>query len=133
MGVFDSFRKKAELIDAQKKQNMMWKLWAEGRVDSPYAELMTYQAEINNGGHGQYFSNIENTGGLQKEMSTLDAALPAKLKSNLQDAYKAYLTSDKKETDEKAEKIMEQCDDVFYENEGEINRILKEYADKIEL
>lgn len=35
--------------------------------------------------------------------------------------------------DKKAEEILEQCDDTFYKNEEEINRILKEYAAKIEL
>ena len=52
MGVFRFFEKnKAEPTDEQKKWNKMWHLWAEGRADSPYAELMTYQSEINNGGH----------------------------------------------------------------------------------
>lgn len=33
----------------------LWELWEGERVDSPYAELMTYQSEINNGGHSQFF------------------------------------------------------------------------------
>ena len=41
-------------------------------------------------------------------------------------AYKAYLT-----LDEKAEDILEQCDDVFYENEEDINRLLEACADII--
>ena len=40
---------------------------------------------------------------------------------------------EEKEDDEKAEEIMEQCDDVFYENEEEINHILEQYSAKIEL
>ena len=60
MGVFSFFKKsKVELTDEQKKWNKMWDLWVEGRADSPYSELMTYQSEINNGGHDQYFFNIE--------------------------------------------------------------------------
>ena len=44
MGVFRFFKKnKAEPTDEQKKWNKMWDLWAEGRADSPYAELMTYE------------------------------------------------------------------------------------------
>lgn len=35
--------------------------------------------------------------------------------------------------DECAENILEQCDDVFYENEEEINHILEEYAAIIEV
>ena len=49
------------LSDEQQKWNKMWELWVNGRADSPYAELMTYQSEINNGGHAQYFHNIDNT------------------------------------------------------------------------
>ena len=37
------------------------------------------------------------------------------------------------EGDEQAEEALEQCDDVFYENEEEINRTLKEYADNVKL
>ena len=33
---------------------------------------------------------------------------------------------------DKAEEILEQCDDVFYENEEQINFILQEYANKLE-
>lgn len=134
MGLFDFLKKKqVQLTDEQKKWNKMWELWSEGEADSPYAELMTYQSEINNGGHDQYFLNVENTGDLQKEMSVLETVLSAKLKNNLQKAYKAYLVLEEKEDDEKAEEIMEQCDDVFYENEEEINTRLKEYADRVKL
>ncbi len=133
MGLFDFFKKnKTELTEEQLKWNKMWEMWMEEQVDSPYAELMTYQSEINNGGHYQYFSNVENSGNLPKEMSALDTILSAKLKNNLQKAYKAYLILEEKE-DEQTEEIIEQSDDIFYENEEEINHILEEYAAKIEL
>ena len=134
MGLFDIFKKKkVELTEEQLKWNKMWELWTEEKVDSPYAELMTYQSEINNGGHDQYFTNVENTSDLNKEITALEQILSAELKNNLNKAYKAYLILEKKEEDEEAEETLEQCDDVFYENEEEINRLLKEYAYKIEL
>jgi tetratricopeptide (TPR) repeat protein len=134
MGLFDIFKtKKVELTNEQQKWNKMWDLWVEGEAISPYAELMTYQSEINNGGHDQYFTNVENTGDLQKEMSALENILSQKLICNLQKAYEAYLVLEEKEDDEQAEEILEQCDDVFYENEEEINHLLKEYAEKMEL
>ena len=134
MGLFDFLKKKeVQLTDEQKKWNKMWELWTEGEADSPYAELMTYQSEINNGGHDQYFLNVGNIVDLQKEMSVLESVLSAKLKNNLQKAYKAYLVLEEKADDEKAEEIMEECDDVFYENEEEINHMLEEYSAKIEL
>ncbi len=134
MGLFDIFKKKnVELTEEQLKWNKMWELWTEEKVDSPYAELMTYQSEINNGGHDQYFTNVENTSDLSKEISALEQILSAELKNNLNKAYKAYLILEEKEEDEEAEETLEQCDDVFYENEEEINRLLEEYACKIEL
>ena len=134
MGLFDIFKKKkVELTEEQLKWNKMWDLWVEGKVDSPFSELMEYQSQVNNGGHDQYFINVENTGDLQKEMSALEQILSEKLNSNLKRAYKAYLVLEEKEGDEKAEETLEQCDDVFYENEEEINQALKEYASKVEL
>ena len=134
MGLFDIFKKKkVELTEEQLKWNKMWELWTEEKVDSPYAELMTYQSEINNGGHDQYFTNVENTSDLNKEISALEQILSAELKNNLNKAYKAYLILEKKEEDEEAEETLEQCDNVFYENEEKINRLLEEYACKIEL
>ncbi len=56
MGILNFIqRNKIELSDDQKKEEKMWALWEEDLVESPYAELMTYQSEINNGGHSQYF------------------------------------------------------------------------------
>lgn len=63
----------------------------------------------------------------------LENILSEKLKSNFRKAYKAYLVLDENEMDEKAETMLEQCDDVFYENEEEINNKLKEYAMKMRL
>ncbi len=134
MGLFDMFNKKnVELTEEQLKWNKMWDLWTEEKAESPYSELMTYQSEINNGGHDQYFLNVDNTGDLENEMSVLEQILSAKLKDNLRKAYKAYLILEEKEDDEDAEETLEQCDDIFYENEEEINQALEEYASKIEL
>ena len=134
MGVFSFLKKsKVKLTDEQKKWNKMCDLWVEDRTDSPYSELMTYQIEINNGGHDQYFFNIENSGNLQKEMAVLKTVLPAKLRDNLQNAYDAYLKLTNEESDEQAGTILSQYDDEFYKVEEDINRILREYASQIEL
>lgn len=133
MGFFGLFKKKkVELTEAQLKWNKIWELWTEEKAESPYAELMTYQSEVNNGGHSQYFWNVENVGDLQKEMAELGRVLPFDLNENLQKAYQAYLILEKNE-DEKAEEIMERCDDAFYENEQIINQLLEKYAEKTEL
>ena len=134
MGLFDLFKtKNTDLTEEQRKWNKMWDMWVEGQVDSPYAELMTYQSEINNGGHDQYFTNVENTGDLQKEIMVLRNVLSPKLNENLKKAYEAYVILEEKDKDEQAEEALSQCDDVFYENEDEVNCILEEYADKVKL
>ena len=134
MGLLDVFKKKkVELTEDQLKWNKMWMLWTEERVKSPYAELMTYQSEINNGGHSQYFCNVENVSDLQKEMSELQIILTPILRENLKKAYKAYLILEENEEDEKAEEILEQCDDIFYENEEQINHLLEQYANELEI
>ena len=134
MGLFDLFKaKNTDLTEEQRKWNKMWDMWVEGQVDLPYAELMTYQSEINNGGHDQYFTNVENTGDLQKEIMVLRNVLSPKLNENLKKAYEAYVILEEKDEDEQAEEALSQCDDVFYENEDEVNCILEEYADKVKL
>ncbi len=71
---------------------------------------------------------------IYREMSTLKTVLPPELRETLIKAYEAYLASEENDNyDEKTEEILEQCDNTFYENEEEINRILEEYAAKIEL
>ena len=72
MGLFDIFKKKkAKLTEEQLKWNKMWDLWAEEKAQSPYAQLMTYQSEINNGGHDQYFTNIDNIGNAKVDGSKI--------------------------------------------------------------
>ena len=133
MGLFDFLKKKrVELTEEDLKWDKMWELWVEERADSPYAELMTYQSEVNNGGHSQYFDNVSNTSDLQKEMSVLETILPPILKETPKKAYEAHLALEEND-DEKAREILAQCDNAFYKNEEEINRILKEYAATIEL
>ncbi len=135
MGFFDLFKRKktATLFEEDLKWNKMWELWSEGKADSPYAELMTYQSEINNGGHSQYFTNVENMSDLQKEMTVLCQYLSSHLSSNLRKAYEAYLLLEKNEENENAEKTLELCDDVFYSNEAEIDDTLRSYASGLEL
>ena len=133
MSLFDIFKKKkVELNEEQLKWNKMWELWTEEKVESPYAELMTYQSEINNGGHYQYFSNVENVSDLPKEILELEKILTPDLKMNLQKAYKAYQILEEND-DEEAEQTIEHSDDVFYDNEEQINLILQEYANKLEI
>lgn len=130
MGLFGFFKKERKLTEAELKWNKMWDLWAQEEADSSYAELMTYQSEVNNGGHVQYFDNMQESCDLKKEMAALETVLPEKLRANLARAYEAYSSI---ADDDEFEKISSECDKVFWENEGEINSLLEAYAAEMQL
>ena len=137
---FDIFRRKKNkdiddivLSEADEKWNRMWDLWAEGEIKSPYNELMTYQSEVNNGGHHQYFLNTENNGDVRRDIEALCTILPGVLTDNIQAAFKAYIELEQDKNIEANEEILEKCDDVFWENEEMINSILESYCKKNEI
>ena len=132
MCILDIFKKKEEIPEEAEKWNKMWDLWTEEQIESPYKELMTYQSEINNGGHSQYFCNIESISNIEDELKELKSILPQNLIDNLNKAYKANQILENEENEE-AETIIEECDNIFYENENLINDLLNERASKIEL
>ena len=113
------------------KWNKMWDLWAKGETISPYQELMTYSAEINNGGHAQYFDNVSSSTDLAESINQLYSILKDPLKSNLKEAYDSYLKYD--EFSDELSDILDDCDTVFYKNEEDLNDLLWEYAKSIEL
>ena len=125
----DRKKSKKELTEKEVRWNKMWDLWVEGEIPSPYNELMSYQSEVNNGGHDQYFLNTGNISDITKEFSALSQILPHKLTENLNEAYRAYLVLEKDEDDEKAEAVLENCDEVFFKNEQEIIDILEKYCE----
>lgn len=137
---FDLFRRKKNkdiedvvLSEADEKWNRMWDLWADGNIESPYNELMTYQSEVNNGGHHQYFLNTENNGDVRKDIEALCAILPNVLKDNIQTAFKSYVELEQDKNIDVNEEILEKCDDVFWENEEMINSILEGYCKENEI
>ena len=140
MGLFDIFKKKTapkkevekSLTHEEVKWNKMWELWEKEQAKSPYQELMTYQSEINNGGHSQFFLNVSNTGDLDAVVKEVLSILPETLSRNLEDAFSAYKKYDDVD-DDKMDEILDNCDDIFYENEDDVNKILEDYAETIEL
>lgn len=121
----------AALSPEDQRFNKMWDLWAEGKVSSPYAELMTYQSEINNGGHDQFFYNVSQSDSVERVVGELYKILPEALASNMRTAHHALLENGD-DTDAN-EEVFEGCDDFFYENEELINYILQEYSKTIEI
>ncbi len=134
--LFKKFKKPKDKALTEEEGNLdkLWDLWELGKVDSPYYELMTYQSEVNNGGHSQYFFNLSNTDeDIDKAMSLLCEILSEKLSENLKTAYDAYQKLDADEDNPEYDDILDDCDDVFYENEDEINSILEKFAENIKL
>lgn len=131
MGFLNLFKKRKSLSIEELKWNKMWDLWAKDEIESPYLELMTYYNEINGGGHFQFFDNASNSFNLKKLVSLLCDNLSYKLNKNLSKAYEVYLKHEKDSSG--LEDFLEEFDNVYYENEDEIDIILKEYAKTLQL
>ena len=139
MGFFDLFckklfpkKKEIDLPIETLKFNKMFDLWADGKIESPYQDLMTYQTEVNNGGHSQFFFNLENSRSLEVVVRENMSILPDVHKINLEKAYSAY--KEYADIDEdKLDDILDECDNVFYQYEEEINEILEKYSLRIVL
>ena len=130
MSIFGTYTTGKEENDAERKWNLMWDMWVAGEAKSPYAELMEYESEVNNGGHSQYFFNIANCGDLGEEVEKLLAVLPNPLYDNLKRGYAAFAAQEDI-CDDENDALFEECDDVFYENEQMLIDILKTYADSL--
>ena len=132
MSIFDFFKRKSEpeLTEEEQKWNRLWFLWEKGLVRAPYAELMEYESEVNNGGHSQFFFNASNNGTVEETVGVLLGALPRVLAENLEKAYAAYCSQDAM-CDEESEAVFDKSDDFFYENEELLLDILRGYAQRM--
>lgn len=131
MELFNFFKRKSLSLEEQ-KWNKMWELWENEQAVSPYQQLMTYQSEVNNGGHSQFFFNVDNTDDLDTVVKEVLSVLPQALSQNLQTAFQAYKKYSDTD-DNQIDKILDSCDEIFYENEEEIDALLKKYANTMEV
>ena len=127
MSIFDLFKRKKETLTTEEKLDRMWELWEIGGLKDPCAKLMTYESEVNNGGHSQYFYNIANCGDLAAEVEAVLSMLPEPLRENLNRGYTAFAEQEDI-CDDDNEELFEECDDVFYEHEQLLIDILYESA-----
>lgn len=130
MGIFDVFKKKNKALTAEEKLDRLWELWQIGDLKDPCAKLMTYEAEVNNGGHSQYFFNTANCGDLAADVEVVMSMLPEPLRENLNRGYTAFATQ-KDICDDDNEEMFEECDDVFYKHEQLLIDILYKSAQKL--
>ncbi len=136
MSIFKKSKKDVEVKEQKLsakdlKWNKMWDLWAKGEIPSPIADLMTYQGEVNNGGHAQFFDNVSSTGHLGEVMRELQRVLPNDIRITLTEAYNAYRVNGPDA--EENEAFYEHADEVFYEKEHQIDKILEKFSLEIEL
>ena len=135
------FKKQYQLSEEELKWNKMWDKWTEEELEQPLSSLLTYVSEIQNGGHLQFFSNLEEYGNnqLKNTLRELKKILPSEHYDNLNKAYKCYQKLDFKPVtsedycDVAIEEPLKEFDDFYYEYEEEITSIMKEYSLKIEL
>lgn len=127
MSIFDLFKRKKETLTTEEKLDRMWELWEIGDLKDPCAKLMTYESEVDNGGHSQYFYNIANSGDLAAEVEAVLSMLPEPLRENLNRGYTAFAAQEDI-CDDDNEELFEECDDVFYEHEQLLIDILYESA-----
>ena len=132
MGLFDIFKKKKRALTTDEKLDKMWELWEKGKLKSPYAKLMTYESEVENGGHSQYFFNTANCGDLEADVEVVLSILPEPLRENLVRGYTAFSEQDDI-ADDVNDELFEECDDVFYEYEQIIIDIIYEAAKNFEM
>ena len=126
------FHKNRELTEEERKWNLMWDMWVRGEADSPYAELMEYEGEVNNGGHSQYFFNLANCEHLDADVKTILEILPNPLHDNLKRGYDAFMAQEDI-CDDDNEELFDECDNVFTEHEQILIDILKEYSNHLSL
>lgn len=130
MSIFGTYTTGKESNEKERKWNLMWDMWVRGEAASPYAELMNYESEVNNGGHSQYFFNTANCGDLKAEVEMILPVLPEALRENLRKGYEAFAAQEDI-CDDVNDELFEECDDFFYENEQPLLEVLQRYADSI--
>lgn len=136
MGIFDKlFGKNNAEKRAQRQWDYMWQRWAEGALPSPYQELLTYDSEVQDGGHLQFFLNMElRKSNMFALMAQLKEILPEGHAGNLSAAYRAYcrlgvdVNDDASIAEALDEAPLRTYDSYYAEHEEEMLDLLEAYA-----
>lgn len=129
---------KKKLPKSAKQWNKIWELWSNFELDNPVKDLMTYISEINNGGHLQFFENLENNEeDITIVLNNIKSFLPNELIENLDSAYSTHksLNTSIETIDDYVAVEMEnhfgKYDDILLNQEELINSIIQTEADKL--
>lgn len=128
---------KEEDTFSDEKWNKMIDLWVNYELYHPIKDVLTYDAEVNNGGHLQFFENCNDE--LDEMMVSLKDNLPEEIYDNLKNAYDLYISSNIKVenvddyVDEALEDRFGEFDSYYYNNSNKVNEVLRNYASTLEL
>ena len=136
LDIMNLMNDKNNYSEEELKWNKMIDLWVENELNDPIKHLITYDNEIQNGGHLQFFENCQNE--LKSITSFLKKTLSKELNDNFKHAQNLYkkmcteIEKDNFDEDKYLEKF-EEFDNFYYENEEEVKEILENYANTLEL
>lgn len=118
--------------ELEEKWYKMWQLWMNNRLESPYQEILTYENEVRNGSHLQYFNWIQEHEDFEKTVNVVLLNLKGTvLEPIFNKAYTAYQELDQNE--EVANQILLACDASFGDERDNIEKYLETIAAKIKL
>lgn len=122
----------SKIIADPNKWNYMIDLWVDNKLDNPIQHLITYDSEVNNGGHLQFFENCHEE--LPEIIPLIKTYLSKNMAKNLQDAYDLYLNLNPNTysidtfVDVAREDHFDKFDNYYYEHDKEVNQVLTKYS-----
>lgn len=128
---------KEEDTFSDEKWNKMIDLWVDYELNHPIKDVLTYDSEVNNGGHLQFFENCNNE--LDEMLISLKDNLPEDIYINLKKAYDVYTSSDinienvDDYVGEALEDRFREYDSYYYNNNYKVNEVLRNYASTLDL
>ena len=111
-------------------------MWVDGKLEGPINDLLSYDGEVQNGGHLQFFENYNDN--LYDMMISLKEILPSDFYNNLEKAYGEYkkagyeIDSVDDFVNVALEGTLDDADNFYYSNDKIINKILQDYANSEE-
>lgn len=121
----------------EERWNKMIDLWSDNELNDPIKDVITYDAEVQNGGHLQFFENCQDE--MEALIISLKKQLPEEMYNNLKQAYELH--KEKKLNIETVDDYVNEAqlgdfdkfDKFYYNNEKKINKIMQEYASTLDL
>ncbi len=114
-------RSKLPMPNLNDPWNKMWDEWANGNLEEPYNCLCSYVGDVPGEGLYGYIDN--NIDEFEEILVNLKSILPDEHYRLLLDAYLEY-----KKDEHSCEDVVNIVEKYFYDNEDNLNQILKKYC-----